>query len=409
MTPGRAFLHRMVLAVAAPVLGLAGPGQAAAVQDAALRPLPLTAPGFEGAYQPADDLERSLWQEMAEYERTLRTSQQVIRDPALNDYVREVLCRTVGPECQQVRLYILRAPEFNATMAPNGVMTVWSGLLLRVQNEAQLAAVLGHEYSHFQRRHSLAQFRRTKKSTNSSYWLSQITGAIVPFGGLLTGFATMASLYDFSRDQEEEADLDGLGMMAAAGYDPAEAPLIWERLLAERDATLEARGRKVEKRKTKAGLFDTHPSSQGRIEYMQAEIARAQLTGGADEGARYRAAMAAWWPQFLDDQLKLNDPGGSLFVIDSIEQAGGWSPWIAYARAEFHRRRSAAGDIDAAIGHYSDAIARGGDLPELWRGRGYALRKAGRAEEAVADLREYLGRAPDAHDRAMVSALAGGQ
>lgn len=65
--------------------------------------------------------------------------------------------------------------------------------------------------------------------------------------------------------------------------------------------------------------------------------------------------------------------------------------------------------METAINHYSDAIARGGDLPELWRGRGFALRKAGRADEAAADLREYLGRAPDAHDRAMVSTLAGTQ
>lgn len=402
--PRRAVFSRTILAIVAAML----PGQAVALQEAALAPLPLAAPEFEGAYQPVDGLERSLWQEMTEYERTLRTSQQVIRDPALNDFVREVLCRTVGPECQQVRLYILREPEFNATMAPNGVMTVWSGLLLRAQNEAQLAAVLGHEYSHFQRRHSLVELRR-KKKTNTSYWLSQVTGAIVPFGGLLTDFVTMASLYDFSRDQEEEADRDGLRMMAAAGYDPAQAPLVWERLLAERDATLEARGRKVEKRKTKAGLFASHPASQARIEYMQAEIASAGLASGADEEARYRAAMAAWWPMFLDDQLKLNDSGGSLFVIDSIEQAGGWSPWIAYARAEFHRRRGDAGDMDTAITHYSDAIARGGDLPELWRGRGFALRKAGHADEAQADLREYLGRAPDAHDRAMVSVLAGVQ
>ena len=399
----RADLARMLLALAA----LNVPGQAAGAQEAALAPLPLATPEFEGAYQPADALERSLWQEMADYERTLRTSQQVIRDPALNAYVREVLCRTVGPECQQVRLYILRAPEFNATMAPNGVMTVWSGLLLRAQNEAQLAAVLGHEYSHFQRRHSLVDFRRKKNRTNTSYWLSQVTGAIVPLGDVLTGFATMASLYDFSRDQEEEADRDGLRMMAAAGYDPAQAPAIWERLLAERDATLEARGRKVEKRTTKARIFATHPTSQARMEYMQAEIASAGLGSGVTEEARYREAMAAWWPLFLDDQLKRNDPGGSLFVIDSIEQGGGWSPWIAYARAEFHRRRSEAGDIDAAIAHYSDAIAKGGALPELWRGRGFALRKAGRAEEAKADLREYLTRAPDAPDRAMVSGLAG--
>jgi predicted Zn-dependent protease len=398
----RADRARMLLALAA----LTVPGKAAGAQEAALAPLPVATPEFEGAYQPADALERSLWQEMADYERTLRTSQQVIRDPALNDYVRAVLCRTVGPECQQVRLYILRSPEFNATMAPNGVMTVWSGLLLRAQNEAQLAAVLGHEYSHFQRRHSLAQFRRQKNATNSAYWLSHVTG-MLPLGDVLTEFATLASLFDFSRDQEEEADLDGLRMMAAAGYDPAQAAAIWERLLDERDATLEARGRTAEKRTTKARLMASHPATQARIAYLQAAVASTGQTSGVTEEARYREAMAAWWPLFLDDQLKRNDPGGSLFVIDSIEQGGGWSPWIAYARAEFHRRRSEAGDIEAAIGHYSDAIAKGGALPELWRGRGFALRKAGRTDEAKADLREYLTRAPDAPDRAMVSGLAG--
>ena len=43
-----------------------------------------------------------------------------------------------------VRVYLERTPLFNASMAPNGMMTVWTGLMLRVENEAQLAAVLGH-------------------------------------------------------------------------------------------------------------------------------------------------------------------------------------------------------------------------------------------------------------------------
>ncbi len=365
-------------------------------------PLQAAAAEFEGTYQPADALERGLWLEMAEYERSLKISQQVISDPTLNVYLRDVLCRTVGPECNQVRLYILRSPEFNATMAPNGVMTVWSGLLLRVQNEAQLAAVLGHEFAHFKRRHSLQQFRRTKSSTNAASWLS-----FAPIIGSLASFALLESIFDFSREQEEEADIDSLRLMAAARYDTAQAPLIWEQLLDERDATLEARGRKKEKRKTNAGMFNTHPTSQARIEYLRAAMAAAGRLDGATDEKRYRATMAAWWPQFLDDQLKTNDQGGSLFLIDNIEKAGGWSPWIAYARAEFHRRRSSAGDIEVAIGHYSDAIARGGDLPELWRGRGFALRKAGRTDDALADLREYLGRKPDASDRAMVSALVG--
>lgn len=397
VTPRRLLPLRLALAG---LLAAASP--VAAAQDAAA-PAPVPASDeFEGPYQPTDDLERGLWHQMAEAERSLRTSKQVIRDPELNAYLREVLCRTVGPECANIRLYVLRSPYFNATMAPNGVMTVWSGLLLRAQNEAQLAAVLGHEFAHFKRRHSLQLFRQAKEKSNAAAFLS-FTGI-----GALISIGLLESIFAFSREMEEEADRDGLALITAAGYDPAQVPLIWEQMLDERDATLVARGRDKDKRKAKAGLFATHPPSQARVDYLRAAIAQLGTAPGGESGdQRYRERLAAWWPQFLDDQLKLNDDGGSLFLIDSIDKANGWTPWSGFARAEFHRRRGAPGDAEAAVGFYSDTIARGGDLPELWRGRGYALRKAGRAEEARADFREYLGRVPDAPDRAMVSTLAG--
>jgi len=395
---------RRLLSLRLALAGLVAAASPVAVQAAA-QDVPAPVPAseeFEGPYQPSDDLERGLWHQMAEAERSLRTSKQVIRDAELNAYMREVLCRTVGPECVSIRLYVLRSPYFNATMAPNGVMTVWSGLLLRAQNEAQLAAVLGHEFAHFKRRHSLQLFREAKEKSNAATFLA-FTGI-----GALLSIGLMESLFAFSRGMEEEADRDGLALIAKAGYDPAQVPLIWEQMLDERDATLVARGRDKDKRKAKAGMFATHPPSQARVDYLRAAIAQLGTAPGGDTGVeRYRARLAAWWPQFLDDQLKLNDDGGSLFLIDAIDKTNGWTPWTGFARAEFHRRRGAPGDAEAAVGFYSDAIARGGDLPELWRGRGYALRKAGRADDARADFREYLGRVPDAPDRAMVSTLAG--
>lgn len=393
--------HPALRLALAGLLGAASPVAAMAAAQDVPAPVPANVE-FEGPYQPTDDLERGLWHQMAEAERSLRTSKQVIRDPELNTYLREVLCRTVGPECANIRLYVLRSPYFNATMAPNGVMTVWSGLLLRAQNEAQLAAVLGHEFAHFKRRHSLQLFRQAKEKSNAAAFLS------FTLVGSLVSLALVESIFAFSREMEEEADRDGLKLVADAGYDPAQVPLIWEQLLDERDATLVARGRDKDKRKGKAGLFATHPPSQARVDYLRAAIAQLAAAPDAEIGdTRYRARLAAWWPQFLDDQLKLNDDGGSLFLIESIDKANGWTPWSGFARAEFHRRRGAPGDAEAAVGFYTDTIARGGDLPELWRGRGYALRKAGRAEEARADFREYLGRVPDAPDRAMVSTLAG--
>ena len=61
-----------------------------------------------------------------------------------------------------------------------------------------------------------------------------------------------------------------------------------------------------------------------------------------------------------------------------------------------------------AAGYFSEAIGGGGALPELWRGRGLALLKLGRGEDGKADLKEYLKRAPEASDKAMIAMMAGG-
>ncbi len=86
-------------------------------------------PTYTQAYTPTTVDERGIWMLADDEERQLRESPSIIKDRALNEYVRGVLCRTVGADrCASVRLYIQEMPFFNATMSPNGTMTVWSGL-----------------------------------------------------------------------------------------------------------------------------------------------------------------------------------------------------------------------------------------------------------------------------------------
>ncbi|MDB5686120.1 MAG: peptidase, partial [Rhizorhabdus sp.] len=93
-------------------------------------------PPFAAAYEPATVDERGLWMDADENERQLRDSTLVIREEGLNRYLKDVLCRTVGADrCKGVRIYVVEVPAFNANMAPNGTMQVWTGMLLRVQNE----------------------------------------------------------------------------------------------------------------------------------------------------------------------------------------------------------------------------------------------------------------------------------
>jgi len=401
-----------LLAAAQPVLAQAdlADGQVAALAiDEPVEPV-TPAPAEEAPqdslpplYQPQDKLERGLWMQMDEYERDLKVSPLIIRDQAINDYVRGVLCRVTGEaECRNIRLYIIRTPYFNASMAPNGVMQVWSGLMLRTQNEAQLASVLAHEYTHFSNRHSVKLFRDAKSKSNAAAWLA-FTGI-----GLIASIGLASALFKFSREMEKEADIGGVALMAQGGYDTSEAAVIWEQLRAEMDATAEARGRKSRKDKN-GGLFATHPPSAERVAYLKEEAIAHPGVPGANGLAEYRAAMSQYWPIFVDDQLKMNDFGASEYLLASIASGSGWTSWLNYARGELYRRRGAEGDFQMADEFYSDAIMRGGDLPELWRGRGLVRLKLCKAVAGKADLAEYLQRAPEASDRAMIELMSRGE
>lgn len=362
---------------------------------------PVDSAAAGAAYVPKDKDERGLWMQMDEAERELKRSPLVIRDPELNAYVRGVLCKVVGQaKCGEVRLYLVRTPDFNANMAPNGVMQVWSGLLLRTQNEAQLAAVLGHEFVHYENRHSLKLFRDIKSKSASAAWLA-FTGI-----GLLASFGLMADMFKFSREMEREADMGGLGLIAKAGYDTREASKVWAQLREEMDATAAVRLTKSKKDKS-GGMFASHPPTADRVAYL-AEAAVAQPGDPAGSGAdSYARAMARFWPSFVDDQLKNNDFGSAEYLVTSMARAG-WNDRLLYARGELYRRRAGDGDLDKAANYYSEAISGGGSLAELWRGRGLALLKLGKAEDGKADLREYLKRVPDAPDKSMIAMMAGG-
>jgi predicted Zn-dependent protease len=294
----------------------------------------------------------------------------------------------------------MRTSHFNASMAPNGVMEIWSGLLLRTRNEAQLAAVLGHEYTHYEKRHTLKLFREVRSKSASAAWLA-FTGI-----GLLASFGLLADIFHYSREMEHEADIGGLDKMAAAGYDTREAAKIWEQLRDEMDAT--AAARQVKSRKDKDdGMFADHPPSAERVVYLTHAALSQPGVAGATGADAYVRTMGNYLPAFIDDQLKQNDFGASEYLVSALGRQG-WTDWLHYAQGELFRRRGAEGDLAKAVDFYGTGIAEGGAMADLWRGRGLALLKLGRADEAKADLKEYLKRAPNASDRAMIAMMAGG-
>ena len=349
----------------------------------------------------ADKDERGLWMQVAERERLLKKSNFIVTDENLNNYVRGVFCKTVGEDgCKGVRIYLMRTPYFNASMAPNGMMEVWTGLLLRVRNEAQLAAVLGHEYSHYQKRHSLQGFKSAKKNLGAAVWL----GGIVPGIQL----ALIGAIFSNSREMESEADFASVEMLAKAGYDPKAAAQIWEQLRAEMDATALARNQKSRKDKG-GGMFATHPTTLDRVTDLGL-LAKRQPPNAEMivERAAYVKALAPFWASIVDDQIKLNDFGATNFLIENLASEG-WTPELNYARGELYRARGRPEDLVAAIDFYKQAVAEPTSPVEAWRGLGLAQVRAGNVAEGQSALKIYLSKRPDATDASMLIMLSGEQ
>lgn len=378
--------------------------QGAIAQDSAAPALP-SAHG----YQPQDELERGLWYEMDEQEKLLKRSRFLVEDEDLNAYVRGVLCRTVGEDrCRATRLYIVRSPHFNASMAPNGVMIVYTGLLLRMRDEAQLAAVLGHEFTHFEKQHSLRLFREMRKKTDLLSWFSFLPLPI-PYAGMVGQLAIVGSIYSFNRDMEREADAGSIEELVRAGYDPMAASTIWAQLGAEMDATAAERGHRSRKDKN-GGLFATHPRSTERMERL-AQIAAAASGDGERlrRAAEYRAGLGAWWPRLIEDQVSRQDFGGTEYLLGALAGSEeGWTADLLYARGELYRARGEEGDFTRAAGFYRQAIALEDAPVESWRGLGLAELRAGNEAAGRAALRDYLARAPQAEDAEILAMMAAG-
>lgn len=393
---------RWAQALAAAAL-LAAAAGAAPRPGSKVQPAPLPPP-YAGAYQPQGVDELGLWSEDDERERKLADSPLRLRDEALNAYVKRVLCAAIGTDrCNAVRIYVVRVPVFNASMTANGTMTVYTGLLLRTRDEAELASVLGHEFGHFERRHVLEGFKARRKSGDLLSWAS----VLAAMGGTRQGYQTfgdlqwsvLGGLSRFGRDQEREADLLSLGYLNASRLRPQAASRVWRNLILEQEASAHARGlRKPDV--DHVAFFASHPPNGERADYLY-QLA-APDGAGRDEGAeRYAAAMQPWLPVFLDDQIKLNDFGASDFIIARLAE-GGWSAALWRARGDLYRTRGTQRDLMNAADFYAKAVALDPALAEAQRGLGLALVKTGRAGEGRTALQRYLALRPDAPDAATI-------
>ncbi len=367
---------------------------------------PLGATVHPGHVPDDGGLESGIWMQVERYETDIRNSPRRIRDEAINRYLHNIVCRLSPDYCKDIRLFITRTPFFNATMMPNGLMTVWTGLLLRVHNEAQLAAILGHELGHYLRQHGLDGFKDAKTKSN----IALLLGLGFGFAGMTSAhsgysdanniaqFVLLASRFAHSRAAEREADQFGIQLMAEAGYDPFESARVWKIIIDEEKA---AKHGKLQG----SPFFASHPSPKDRLTTLDS-YARILTSEKADHGEkatdRFLEHMTPYWKTFLDDELRLNQPGKTEFILDNLIDNNVVPGVVHFYKGELYRQRKETGDTDLARQHYQQALQADYFLPETYRSLGLLHLKEKRMQDAMENLKLYLEASPDAEDREMI-------
>ena len=174
------------------------------------------------------------------------------------------ITRGVSMPNAQWEFVVFSDPTPNAFALPGGKVGIHSGLFKVVQNDAQLAAVIGHEIAHVTTRHSGERISRQMAGSAFGAVVGEVlhrktdaTRAVTH--GATQGAITLANL-NFSRKQELEADQIGAIYMAKAGYDPRESVEIWKRI---------AEYKKQSGAGSTPGILSTHPLDSRRIAELE--------------------------------------------------------------------------------------------------------------------------------------------
>ena len=374
--------------------------------------------------------ERTLWARAEQEQAALLERVAIYDDPLLDEYLARIGDR-LAPEAVKAaggpafRIGVVRDPTLNAFALPNGRIYLHTGLLSRLENEAQLAAILGHEMAHVVNRDAL-RFTRQPRSAQTAQTGSPILGISAATGvaaagsraeagdvvgatvlgptasavlGLGLPLAAVASINGYGRDREREADAGGLAMLVRAGYDPGEAARVFALL---RD---EAR----ERGPVETFFLGSHPRLSERLEAARQLLATtyaAAATGTVRDTAEFGLRMHAVVRENAYEDIRV---GRFRLARAQLDRVLARAPDDSVAHlyyGDWHRLQSQraldagerADHLRHAVERYERAAALDLAFAEPYRQLGllhYQQKDAVRAREA---FERYLALQPDASD-----------
>jgi predicted Zn-dependent protease len=340
-------------------------------------------------------IEAGLWMQIENIEKETKRSGRLVKDQKLNAYVKRIVCNLAGEYCSDIRVYILDVNLFNAAMYPNGMMHIYTGLLLRTQSEAQLASVLGHEITHYVKKHSLKRFVDIQTKADALAVLGVPLGAVGlgPVTPLLS-LAAMGSIAAYSRDHEREADSRGLDLLAKLGYSPGSASEVWENLTKEHE---------VEKDGATVLFFASHPQSEERIKNLRKHAKEIPFKGTPKIGEKdHLEAIAEMRGQWFQQELLRRKFKQSELVLQNLSSSKWYPGELHFFRGELIRKQAEEDYVSRSIEYYQKAIEMDDSDPRPRRAIGLMLMKTDQKVRAAENLEMYLKLKPNADDTSII-------
>ncbi|MFC1826947.1 M48 family metalloprotease [Thermodesulfobacteriota bacterium] len=306
-------------------------------------------------------------------------------NPELSYYVSEVGGKLAAVSDRKLpyEFTVLNNSTPNAWALPGGKIAVNRGLLLELNNEAELAAVLGHEIVHAAARHSAQQMEKGMM-LQGALLATSIAVQGSEYGGLVVGGAQVAAGLihtKYGRDDELEADYYGMLYMSRAGYDPMAAVGLQETFV---------RLSKKQSQNWLTGLFASHPPSNERVKKNK-ETAAGLSKGGTLGKAEYEKRIAT----LLKDKKAYDSYAGGREAFHDGDNKKAFTFAQEAIRVEpleghFYALR---GDIHLKEGRYNNALLDYNKSIDLNKNyfyyylqRGLTKKELNRRKEAYADL-----------------------
>jgi len=347
----------------------------------------------------ADD-EKRLWQRSEDEQKMLAQSKLIYRDKALDGYLNQVARKLQPPQILEhipFRIKVIKSPYLNAFAFPNGVIYIHTGILARLDNEAQLAALLGHEMTHCTHKHALKTLRHFKSKTD---FLVGVQASLIQFRGIgnlvnqLGAFGSKVAVNGYRRDLENEADWVGLQLMAKAGYDPHEALRLFEHLKMELEI----------ENLQEPFFFGSHPRLQERVEnckrFFKMHSAK-EGSGARDQGVflkkLHQVVLENAWLDLKAGRFISAQKGAAKYLKIKPNDAR-----VYHLLGETFRQRAKADDMPKAKAYYKQAISLDPLYPDPYKAIGLIYYKNGEKTLAKKSFGQCLSLAPHSADKAYI-------